>query len=317
MITESIEKLNYQFDNVTVARNDILDIFSQLNVNIKLINKIYVDVVKQHNQKEYLFGLDSFHFQNKMIEMEYENMRKVFNCIDNHMYSEYYKLYKFIQDYIVNDIKYNKIIEKNIFNKFPVYKDLEPEKTYDFEITKEIHSIVITIIIDLYEYLNEKTHKMIDDKDHISKGFNIDNIINRQRFTNSLLNERINMYINYLDVISKHYHKYISRLILKCKLMLDIFNEDVQIKQKQVNNKKEDEETIVVIENTSVVKNTDRIENTDKVENTSVVKNTDKVENTDIQDENITLTIIDKNKIETEINDITNSNTVNDGETNQ
>ena len=231
MATESIKQINDQFDILITLRNDILKIFNELTSNITKINKIYIDVVKTHHHKEHVFGLDSFLFQNKMFEMEYENMRKVFNYVENRMYCEYYKVYKYIHDYVVNDIKCSKIIEKMAHHNYPVYKDLETSKVYEFGTVREIYSSILDTINDLYEYLDQKNTTMVNDKEQITMGINIDNIIHRQHFTNILLNERITMYIKYLEVINKHHTKYISNLIRKCKLTLEIFNEDIQIKQ--------------------------------------------------------------------------------------
>ena len=83
---------------------------------------------------------------------------------------------------------------------------------------------------------------------------NIDNIVNSEHFSNILLSERITMYIKYLEVINKHHTKYISRLILKCKLLIELFNEDIQIKQiKQMkDDKKEDDNKSINSENVVV-----------------------------------------------------------------
>jgi hypothetical protein len=228
---ENIKQINNQFDVLKTLRSDILTLFNEITDNISKVNKIYIDVVKTHHHKEHLFGLDAFLFQNKMFEMEYENMRKVFNYIDNRMYCEYYKVYKYIHDYAVNDIKCSKIIDKLVHNNYPVYKDLDSFKVYDFEIIKDMWSTILNTIKDLYEYLEITNTKMVSDKEQIIMGINIDNIVNSQHFTNILLSERISMYIKYLEVINKHHTKYISRLISKSKLLNNIFNEDIQINQ--------------------------------------------------------------------------------------
>jgi len=221
---ENIKQINTQFDTLHTSRNDILELFTEITNNISKVNKVYIDLVKTHHNKEHLFGLDSFLFQNKLFEMEYENMRKVFNSIQNRMYCEYYKVYKYIQDYVVNDIKYTKIVEKLAHNNYPVYKDLEPTKVYEFETLRDVY------------------YAIINDKEQITMGINIDNIVNNQQFTNVLLSERITMYIKYLEVINKHHTKYIGRLILKCKLLIELFNEDIQIKHiKQMKDDKKDD----------------------------------------------------------------------------
>jgi hypothetical protein len=124
-----------------------------------------------------------------------------------------------------------------------VYKDLEPSKVYEFGTVREIYSSILDTINDLYEYLNLKNTKLVNDKEQITMGINIDNIINNEQFTNTLLNERITMYIKYLEVINKHHSKYMNRLIRKCKLAIEIFNEDIQIKQ--MNNDVEEDKHVV------------------------------------------------------------------------
>jgi len=227
---ESLKNLNEQFKSMKLLRSELLDVFNTINSNIITVNKVYLDIVKKHHNKEYLFGVDSFQFQNKMMQMEYDNMHKLFNFIDNRMYCEYYKLYKNIQEYIIHDIKYSKIIEKISHNNYPVYKDLEPFKNYDFEIIKDIYDTIINIINDLYEFLDIKTTKMTDNEEQIEMGLNIDNIVNSQHFINILLRERITMYTKYIEVINKYQTKYLKRLIVKCKLLIEIFNEDIQLK---------------------------------------------------------------------------------------
>ena len=76
---ELIKQIKIDFDTLTTSRSDILELFNENTCNINKINKIYTELVKTHHSKESLFGLDSFLFQNKMFEMEHENMRKLFN----------------------------------------------------------------------------------------------------------------------------------------------------------------------------------------------------------------------------------------------
>ena len=140
---KTLEELIKDFDHIKTLRSDIIEIFDEIQFNLDSLNKIYIEVVKKYHNKDILFGLDSFYFQNKIIEMEYEGIHKIFISIDNRIYCEYYKLYKIIQDYIINDVKDSKIIEKLSKKTYPIYKDLEPLKVYDFDIICDINSAII------------------------------------------------------------------------------------------------------------------------------------------------------------------------------
>ena len=50
-------------------------------------------MVKTHVDKNYTLGLDSFYFQNKLIQMEYDNMKSIFTIL-------------LITAFIVNTINY-------------------------------------------------------------------------------------------------------------------------------------------------------------------------------------------------------------------
>ena len=50
-----------------------------------------------------------------------------------------------------------------LVNNYPVYKDLEPTNLYDFDTVRDMYSTIIETINDLYEYLNLKNTKMVND----------------------------------------------------------------------------------------------------------------------------------------------------------
>ena len=123
---------------------------------------MYQDLVKTHHDKNYMIGLDSFHFQNKLIQLEYDNMKNVFNFIDNRIYCEYYKLHRMLYDFIQKEIKEKTIVEKLFisYKKYPIYKDLEPTKVYDLNVTYEINSSINQIISELQIYTNLKKREL-------------------------------------------------------------------------------------------------------------------------------------------------------------
>lgn len=229
---KNLEEIKTDFNEVKRLRTDISAIFDEIEGKNNELNKIYLNMVKTHNSKNYLFGLDAFFFQNKLIETEYDNMRKIFNYIDNRIYCEYYKLYKLVQDYIINELKDNKLLDKMLLSKknYPAYKDLEPSKTYDIEIVSEIQQTISQTITQLNDYLIMKRASLNNDKEQSDMGINIDNMLNFQLYTNAVIEQKIAMFSSYLEVFNKHHLKYLARLILKAKFMLGVVNEDIHLK---------------------------------------------------------------------------------------
>lgn len=220
------------FQLVKQVRSDINNIFNEVDEKIKILNEIYNELVKTHHDKNYIIGLDSFHFQNKLIQLEVENMKNIFNFIDNRVYCEYYKLHRMLYDFI-KDIKDKSIVDKLlvIHKKYPIYKDLEPTKVYDFNITIEINNTIHNAVQDLKEYLQAKKKEMNNKQKQTEMGINIHSIIHEQLYNNIILEERIHMFENYLNTFITHHTKYFSRLIIKLKLMLGIVNEDFHLKK--------------------------------------------------------------------------------------
>lgn len=220
------------FNTIKRLRTDLNNIFTEIDTKLNVLTHIYTDMVKTHVDKNYTLGLDSFHFQNKLIQMEYDNMKNVFNFIENRIYCEYYKLLKMLYDFINKEIKDKEIVDKLLITHkhYPPYKDLEPTKIYDFNITTEINNTINNIIKGLKSYLIGKKEELNEKKQHSKMGINIDNMIHEQQYNIIILEERINMFENYLNTFGSHHSKYFSRLTIKVKLMLGVVNEDFHLK---------------------------------------------------------------------------------------
>ena len=246
-----MEKTNENnFQTVKHLRINVNNIFIEIDEKIKILNEIYNEVVKCHTDKNYTIGLDSFYFQNKLLQLEYVNMQGVFNFIDNRIYCEYYKLHRILFDFINNEIKEKTIVDKLLIShkKYPMYKDLEPTKIYDFNITMEINNTIHHAIKELKEYHSEKTQELTEKKKQSEMGINIHSIIHEQVYNNIILEERIHMFENYLNTFVSHHSKYFSRLLIKMKLMLGIVNEDFHLKQSKMLKKNKDPRSISTID---------------------------------------------------------------------
>jgi len=214
------------FSNIKTTRTNVCNLFQEIKQKLGDLNKMYMDIVKNHAIKEYTFGLDAFHFQSKLIEHEYENMQKLLNTITNRFYCEYYKLYKIIIEYVHNELKLNvNIASKTVF---PVYKDLDKNINYDFNLTVEIQAICVKYINALNDYLLTKNKELNINNNRQSKcGINIEHIVHYQSYTNALIAEQIRMFIRYMDALNKHHTKYINRLYKISKNLLDDVNADI------------------------------------------------------------------------------------------
>ena len=211
----------------------IIKIRSDIKTRIEDIEKIkhsikqnYIECIEKES-KNY-FGLDSVHFQNKLIELEFANMLKLYNYIDNRIYGDYYKLFFMMNDYLSDKLlqeQYASIKELKKKRLYPVYKDLDSFKSYDFDTINNIHQDVISIVKKVYEIHGENEEKIKTRQESLYYGINLDNYIINQQHLNQELLMTNNLHRNYICV----YHKLHDNI-------LDNFLEKVELFFEQINN---------------------------------------------------------------------------------
>ena len=131
---------------------------TRLKIKNKLqkINKVKSEIKKNYTryikkERQNYFGLDSFHFQNKIIDIEYDSLIELYHLIDNRIYGDYYKLFVMMVEYLKKNLlndQYDKIKELSNLQKYPTYKDLDNYKKYDFDIINSIHQDLVSIIVE-------------------------------------------------------------------------------------------------------------------------------------------------------------------------
>ena len=141
---DKIQQVKIEFNKIKDIRNNVTFCFNALENKLTKLKITTTEFVKNNRNNIFVFGLDSFQFQSKLIDYEYNDMKKFYLALNNRMYCEYYKLYKIILQYAEDIIGTNKTIEMLKFNNiFPIYKDLEPLKQYNFDTIEELHKTII------------------------------------------------------------------------------------------------------------------------------------------------------------------------------
>ena len=226
-----LNKIKHNFVKIKDIRLAVMNIFSTLEVKITKLKGLTTDFI-QHNQDTlFVFGLDSFKFQSKMIDLEYIDMQKYFSALNNRMYCEYYKLYKIVSEYIEQTIglAQNKTFEMIKANsKFPIYKDLEPYKQYNFETIEEVHKTIISLLNGIHEYIVLKEAELDAFKMKQYSGFNINNFVNTFDFNIIIVKQKLTLFMSYLEFFHNIHTKHFKRFSKKMKLMDDQINDDIQ-----------------------------------------------------------------------------------------
>ena len=236
----NLQELRSNFEKLKSIRLNIRKLFDSLETLKQKLKGIYLDYIEQNKKNDYTFGLDALHFQNTLIDLEYENMDKLYKLIDNKMYCEYYKLFKIICKYVEENTNEKKVIEicKSKI-QFPIYKDLEQFKVYEFNLINEIHHNILQLFDEMLIIYKNKQNEIQNDQLKSIYGLNLDNYIFTISYKNETMFQNIKLFTRYLQSYHKYHTLYLSRLDIKLRLMWGQMNEDIKINSIQLNNSNE------------------------------------------------------------------------------
>jgi len=224
-----LNNLKQNFTQIVDLKNENIKTFGILSDKIKKLKDFYADFIKNNKNNLFMFGLDSFHFQGKLIDIEHDDMHRLFDAIINRMYCEYYKLCKIIVDYIQKNISDKKILELTLMNiNFPVYRDLEPFKKYEFELIQNLHENLLVLLQAIYGYFLNKEHELKIHQMKNSIGLNIDNFVSTFQYNNIVIREKLTLFVTYIEFFHKLHIKYLKRFTTKLQLMFSQITNDIK-----------------------------------------------------------------------------------------
>lgn len=231
----SILNLKKVFNDIITTRNSVKNIFDILLIKMNKLKVFYLEFIKNKKDELFVFGLDTFHFQSKLIDIEYDGVKRLFLVINNRMYCEYFKLNKIMSEYILKNINEQKYIGMIKPDNFPIYKDLEPFKEYNFNLVLEIHDNILNLFNVLLLLLNNKENDLTIHKNKQNIGLNIDNFVTTFNYHNNVIRENITMFITYIDFFHKTHTKYLDRLNNKIQHILININNDIKFDEFEEN----------------------------------------------------------------------------------
>ena len=229
--------LKSEFNNIITIRNTVKSVFDVLQVRINRLKVFYSELIKNSKAQMFVFGLDSFNFQGKLIDIEYDDMKRLFIAINNRMYCEYFKLNKIIIEYILKSVEDKKVIDIVKVDNYPIYKDLEPFKDYEFEITHDIHQNILNLLGILLSVLNTKETELSAHRAKQNIGLNINNFTTTFAFNNTVLREKILMFMSYIEFFHALHTKYLKRFSNKIQLMHTHIDTDIKFDESTEINK--------------------------------------------------------------------------------
>ena len=237
---DRLTNLKNTFSEIMDYKDKNIQSMLLLESRIKKIKELYDEFLRVNRETLFVFSLDAFHFQSKIIDIEFEDVTRLYYAITNRMYCDYYKLFKIIVEYVNENITDKKLLELvQVNDNFPVYKDLEPFKQYDFHFIQTLHEVILVIIHSLNTIMNKKEHELELYQNKNKIGLNIDNFVNTHIFNNTIMREKIGLFVSYIEFFHKLHTKYFKRFTMKLNLMLQQVNNDIKLDNYEMSDKKD------------------------------------------------------------------------------
>lgn len=235
---DRLSVLKRTFGEIVDLKEGNIICLKTLDKKIQQIQSMYSDFIHSNKEQLFVFSLDAFHFQSKLLDLEYEDMNRMFLSITNRMYCDYYKLFKIMVEYTKENIPDKKLAELiKVHDNFPVYKDLEPFKQYDFQLIQSLHEIILVILTYIHTFITNKEHDLKVYQTKNQTGLNIDSFVSTFSFNTIMMNQRAALFINYIEFFHKSHTKYLKRFMMKMNLMLSQLNTDIKFESASVDTK--------------------------------------------------------------------------------
>jgi hypothetical protein len=205
-----MDALKLAFKQIIDVDTDLFAKQKTVDSELEKLKQTHNALIKENNKKIFIFCLDSFYFQYRILHQEMEELSRFIIILNNRMYGEYYKLYNII----VTQLTERNILLQTIsqHKKYPVYRDLEQMKEYSIADISEIHDTILNIINELYIFysLKQQTVKDYSHTNNINRS--ITNFIHTLEYENTLIREQLYLYVSYIDFFHSTQKRYLDKL---------------------------------------------------------------------------------------------------------
>lgn len=222
-----ISDLKTEFITIINNRDSITKIFDILEGRIKKLKSMYNEFISKNEKQIFIFGLDSFRFQSKLMDIEFNDMKRMYLAINNRIYCDYYKLYRILCSYINENVHEKTISEKLNIGTFPIYLDLEPFKEYDFAIINDLQNNILILLSSLVNYISIKERELGTYNKKLNIGLNIDNFISTFNYDVNNMREKFGLFVKYMHFFQQNHNKMLGRFVNKLQAMYLQIDKDI------------------------------------------------------------------------------------------
>lgn len=244
-------ELSDEFEQIIEKRVNIRAKHASLEGKLKTMKDKYNDLMKTNTKKIFIYCLDSFFFQYKILSIELEHYKKMNGMVYNRMYGDYYKLFNIVITHCKEcniEIKDIKIMEN-----LPVYQDSETNVEYKLDDLTRLHKNILAILQQLLNLYKTRKTDIQSQDDDTNVGFSITSYIETLSYENRVLYEKIFLYINYLRFYHSSQNGYLDKTTEKLDTFISDIDDEILINHKSSKNVINKQMTKEVDKNTSKI----------------------------------------------------------------
>ena len=218
-----IPKLNTDFNAIIRLRNELQDKRTLLETKMNEIREHYNELVQHNSKKIYLYCLDSFYFQYKILRIELEQFQKMISLIFNRMYGDYYKLYHIIN----TQCKDNSVDIDIPTDNIVLYKELDPLTEYKLDEVIITHTAIINMLNQLNNLYISKYNEINHHNDTMRVGFSVTSFISTLSYENKILGGHVTLYSDYLAFYHSSQRRYFDMVLYKINNFIREIEDDI------------------------------------------------------------------------------------------
>ena len=117
MFQITLNNIKNKFNDIKILRENIIEISNIINEKLVYLNDMYKELINNRYSILLTNCLDSFHFQKKILNYEFESNKKLIKMIECRIYGDYYKLFKYVLNFSTNVVKDSNKIKPSYIDK--------------------------------------------------------------------------------------------------------------------------------------------------------------------------------------------------------
>ena len=209
-MNNKLTTISKDFKNLSTLNKDIENLNVEIKNKLNILQNEYKQFQKQHKDSLHVFCLDSINFQLRLYYSYYENYMTTYNNINNHIYRDYYKLWKRLKHYVKNSVNSNKINVVFENSDFPFYDDTKINITYQLDVVKDLHTCIINVLLSLIKHSESFSDNISQQTILSNKGYDIKNLSDSLVFNNNVIESNVQLNIDLLEFYRNQQLKFLN-----------------------------------------------------------------------------------------------------------